>query len=535
MLRSLVGSEMCIRDRYMGIINHKPRTQIQNLSMDRHTKFYDLQELETYGNQMIKLVCDLYQKQDQYPVHPNIKPGSVRQQLPEHPPQQGESFEDIIKDTEKLIFPNMTHWQHPKLFGYYPATISHAAVIADIFNNGFLSPGITWYCCPAAAELENHVMDWAAEFLHLPECFKFSSTGGGQICTTTCDAIMLTVHASKQLKMKEHGITNADPRITKLVAYISDMGYHFEKPIRMKDIPHVRKIPYKWNPEKADFELDPEDYRRAIEQDIKDGLIPFWVGINMGTTSTCQVDPIAEISAICKANGLFVCVDAAYLGAAQVCEEYEYLWKQLDNVDYYIVNFAKWMLSGLNGTMFWVKNRHEYISTFMAEDPEYLRSLNVDGYEIVNYKDWQSGQGHRFAALRVWYVIRKFGVEGLQENIRNVVSLSKYFESLLRSDKRFQIIGTVKSGLVCYRYYSEDLDLATSNAVNKQFLEKIEEDTSHGHIVSSVTQGIYFLRFVVNCHTTLKADLDDFWAHSLKCIDEVLKIRNATSEVVEKN
>ncbi len=194
----------------------------------------------------------------------------------------------------------------------------------------------------------------------------------------------------------------------------------------------------------------------------------------------------------------------------------------LKDVDFYVVNFAKWMLTGLNGTMFWVKDRHEYISTFVAEEQEYLRQLNVDGYEMTNYKDWHVGQGHRFAAVRLWYVIRRYGVEGLKENIRNLVALARYFEQFVRSDSRFQIVGQVRSALVCLRYFDPEMKLADLNALNKRLLENIEEDTSFGHVVSSNTCGNYFLRFVVNCHTALKEDVESFWNHAKKCLDILL-------------
>ena len=495
--------------------------------------FFNPNQLVKNGTKALKLVAETYENFENIKVFPSIKPGFLRSQLPDAPPMKGEDFDEILKDTKNLLIPNMTHWQHPKFFGYFPSVIAHDSVIAEIIANSFNSPGFTWVCSPVHTELENIIMDWSVKMLNLPEKFLLKSKGGGMIANTVGDAIFLSVNAAKYRKMKELNLDHTNPDILKFVGYYSEHAHPQNlKALVIKDIPYKRALPVKYCAIAQNFVLDMEKFKYLLEEDLNNKLIPFWFGAALGTTSTCAVDCLDEIVALCEKHKIWVNVDAAFLGSTFVCPEYKKLYGNgLDGVDSLTINFSKLLLSGMNSALFYVSDKLLYNESLSGKsaalyiNPEFLKNQYSNDLDVVDYKDWQIGLGRRFSSLKMWFMIRSHGIEGLQNHIRSGVKLGELFESYIKEDKRFEMVTKREVSLICFRAIkyanNENIHPEKLNEVNKTLYEKVN-NSGEFLIVGTEANKIYFLRFVAGNPNTELKHVEAFWRHLLACHEELI-------------
>ena len=480
-------------------------------------KFFDTEALVSSGQEALNLISEEYNTLEKKEVVPNVQPGFLRNLLPEEPPTKGESLKQIIQDTRKFIIPNLTQWQHPNFYAYFPSNMSHGAIVGDMISLAFNTPGFTWVASPASTELENIVVDWIVKFLGLPEVFLLKNKGGGTISSTIGDAIFLSVHAAKHRKMQELGMEFTDPRVLKLVGYYTGISHSQNyKGLYIKDIPYRREIPIYYNEEVQNYQIKVEEFEKMVEKDVSDGLIPFWCGTTIGSTSLGCCDPIQEISQICKKHKIYLNVDAAWAGSALVVPEIrETMGKGLDGIDSIAINFGKWNMCGNNSAIYFVADKENYREALLGgPTPEYLKNKFTNEYDIIDYKDWQIGLGRRFNSLRIWFMIRSIGVEGLRENIVSKIELAKEFENLLNNNSRFEKICKRELSLVCFRLIKDQngnkIPDEKVNENNKKLLDSINE-TNKYHLVGSVVNNIHFLRFVVCNHNTTKEHIRKAW------------------------
>ncbi len=491
------------------------KTVLNNQQMN---KYFNPDHLLAGGEGALKLIVDEYKDIERKDVVPDVKPGFLRNLLPENPPSEAESIENILEDTKKFIIPGLTQWQHPNFYAYFPANMSHGAIVGDMISVAFNTPGFTWVASPASTELENIVVDWIVKCLGLPEKFLLKNTGGGTIANTIGDAIFLSVHAAKFRKVKELGIELHDPRILKLVGYYTGISHsQNEKGLFMKDIPYRRQIPIYFNEEIQNYQIRPEEFEEMVKKDISEGLIPFWCGSTLGSTSLGCNDPIPEVSKICKKYNIFLNVDAAWAGAALVVPELrEELGKGLEEADSMAINFGKWNMCGGNSALFYVADKSKYREALLGGPiPEYLKNQFTNEHDIIDYKDWQIGLGRRFNSLRIWFMMRSVGVEGMKQNILEKIELAKEFEKLLEQDSQFEKICKRELSLLCFRIIKDPKGQAIPedkiNEVNKKLLESINDSREY-HLVGSIVENVYFLRFVVCNHNTTVDHIQKAWA-----------------------
>ena len=418
-------------------------------------------EFRRYGKAVVDWIADYYDRLESLPVLAKVLPGQIRASLPAEPPLRGESFDAILPDIEKLILPGVTHWQSPNFFAFFPANASAPSILGELLSAGLGVQGMLWATSPACTELETHVLDWLVGMLGLPEEFLSSGAGGGVIQDTASSSALCALLAARE--RATNFATNRSGCDGRLVAYTSTQAHSsVEKAVQCAGLgrENLRLI------EVDDrFAMRPGALAQAIERDRHAGKIPCFVCAAVGTTSSNALDPVAQIGPICRDHGIWLHVDAAMSGTAALCPEFRHIHDGLDFADSYCFNPHKWMFTNFDCDCFYVADRKILIET-LSVLPEYLRNKATESGAVFDYRDWHIPLGRRFRALKLWFVIRHYGVEGLQHHIRRHVQLAQQFASWVESDERFELAAPVPLNLVCFRHRSGD-------AFNQELMDRL--------------------------------------------------------------
>jgi aromatic-L-amino-acid decarboxylase len=456
------------------------------------------QQLRSQGHSAIDWIADYLERAPSLPVLSQVEPGDVLASLPQHAPAAPEPFDAIIRDLEQKILPGVTHWQSPNFFAYFPANSSPASVAGDLLSSGLGVQGMLWATSPACTELEIRVLDWLVEMLGLPQHFLSSSAGGGVIQDSASSANLCAVLAGRERATNFDSNENGcDQRLT---AYTSSQAHSsIEKAIKVAGIGrrNLRII------EVDDkFAMRPEALARAIEQDKSAGRLPCFVGATVGTTSTLSIDPLEQIGNICREHNVWLHVDAAMAGTAALCEEFRHIHRGLELADSYCFDCHKWMFTNFDCTCFYVRDRKELTET-MTITPEYLRNAASAAGAVVDFRDWHVPLGRRFRSLKLWCVIRSFGIDGLKAMVRHHVQLTNQFVDWLHADDRFEIVAPVSLNLVCFRMRAGD-------EANEKLLHKLN---ASGKLYLSHTKlnGKYALRLCVGQTYTDEENVRSAW------------------------
>uniref|UniRef100_UPI00398F8269 aromatic-L-amino-acid decarboxylase isoform X2 n=1 Tax=Pristiophorus japonicus TaxID=55135 RepID=UPI00398F8269 len=462
----------------------------------------DFEEFRTRGKEMVDYVTDYLESIEQRPVYPLVEPGYLRQLIPDSAPQQPDSFEDLMKDVERVIMPGVTHWQSPHFHAYFPAAISFPALLADILSGAIGCIGFSWAASPACTELETVMLDWLGKMLDLPEEFLAgtSSGGGGVIQGTASESTLVALLAARnkmvtQIQAKSPDLEEVMIR-SKLVAYTSEQSHSSVERAGLIAGVKMRKLP---TDEK--FSLRGEALKQALEKDKALGLIPFYLCATLGTTPSCAFDNIMELGPICNSENIWMHIDAAYAGSAFICPEFRPLLNGVEFSDSFNFNPHKWLLVNFDCSAMWVKKRSALIGAFKM-DPLYLKHDHQDSGLITDYRHWQIPLGRRFRSLKMWFVLRLYGVKGLQEHIRKV-DLAHEFENLVRQDDQFEIINDVVLGLVCFRFKG-------SNDLNEKLIKRINEMRKI-HIVPCQLRDKFVLRLAICARTVESKHVQYAW------------------------
>ena len=419
---------------------------------DKKKTFHmDPDEFREHGHAVVDWIADYYKRIESFPVLSQVKPGEIRASLPAQAPQQGESFETILGDVERLILPGVTHWQSPNFFAFFNSNTSGPSILGDLLSSGLAVQGMLWATSPACTELETLALDWLVPALGLPEKFVSTNTGGGVIQDTASSAILCALLAARERATKFQ--SNQTGVADNLCAYASTQAHSStEKAI---GIAGVGREKLRLIPTGASFAMDPAALARAMESDRAAGLMPFFVCATVGTTSSHAIDPVPEIGPICRKFGAWLHVDSAMSGTAALCPEFRYLHDGMEYADSYCFNPHKWMFTNFDCDCFYVADRVALIRT-MSILPEYLRNQATESGAVIDYRDWQIPLGRRFRSLKLWFVLRHYGIEGLQFHVREHVRLAQEFAGWVREDERFELAAPAPLNLVCFRLQSGD-------------------------------------------------------------------------------
>ncbi len=419
------------------------------------------EELRRAGYALIDWIIDYHERIEDFPVLSQVAPGDVRTQLPATPPQHGESFDVVMADVERIILPGVTHWQSPDFFAFFPANVSGPGMLGDLLSSGLGVQGMIWATSPACTELETHMMDWLVAMLGLPQQFLSSTAGGGVIQDSASSATLCALIAAREratrFRTRDQGLESG------LVAYASSQAHSsLAKAMMVAGIGrnnlHLVAVD-------DQFALRPDALAARIARDKAAGLTPFFVMANVGTTSSGALDPIRPMGEICRAHDLWFHVDAAMHGSAAICPEFRAMHDGVELADSYTFNPHKWLFTNFDCNAFFVADRAALINA-LSISPEYLRNAATESGAVIDYRDWQIPLGRRFRALKLWFVIRHYGVAGLQHHIRQHVALAQEFAAWVAADSNFELVVTAPLNLVCFRHVGGD-------AVNQALLERL--------------------------------------------------------------
>jgi len=457
------------------------------------------EEFRKHGHEMVDWIADYYTRVESFPVLSKVRPGRVRESLPAQAPAQSEPFTKILSDVEKLILPGITHWQSPNFFGFFPCNASGPAILGELMSAGLGVQGMLWATSPACTELETLVLDWLVQALALPKKFHSTESGGGVIQDTASSASLCAILAARERATSFHSNRTGVPG--KLVAYTSSQAHSsIEKAIQIAGIgrDNLRLV------EVDDtFAMRPGALADAIARDKAAGLTPFFVCATIGTTSSNGMDPLPQIGPICRQHDLWLHVDAAMSGTAALCPEYRHFQDGLEFADSYCFNPHKWMFTNFDCDCFYVADRAALIKT-LSVLPEYLRNKATESGAVIDYRDWQVPLGRRFRALKLWFVVRHYGIEGLQFHIREHVRLAQEFAAWVRQDQRFELIIPPPLNLVCFLLNGTDEQ-------NQQLMDSLN-NSGELFLTHTKLNGRFVLRLCIGQTNTAERHVRNAWA-----------------------
>lgn len=408
-------------------------------------------EFRRHGYQVIDWIARYMQDVEHYPVLSRVAPDEIRARLPAGPPEEGEPFEDLLRDVDDLLMPGITHWQSPNFFAFFPANNSGASILGDLLSSGLGIQGMIWATSPACTELETHMLDWLVDMLALPRQFHSATRGGGVIQDSASSASLCALLAARE---RATGFASNHSGIRQpLTAYCSTQAHSsIEKAMMVSGLgrDNLRQIGTD-----DDYRLCPAKLAEALEADRTAGRKPCLVVATIGTTSSGACDPLPAIAELCRRYDVWLHVDSAMYGTAALCPEFRDLFAGLEQADSYCFNPHKWMFTNFDCDCFYVADRAALIRT-LSILPEYLKNKATESGAVFDYRDWQIPLGRRFRALKLWFVIRHFGVRGLQQKVREHVALGQQFAHWVDDHPEFVRAAPAPLNLITFRHAAGD-------------------------------------------------------------------------------
>ena len=423
----------------------------------------DLKDFRRHAHELVDWMADYLEHIEDYPVKSQVRPKDILKQLPEAAPESGEVFEQIFADFQQIILPGITHWQHPAFHAYFPANSSPPSVLAEMLTATIGAQCMIWQTSPAAAELEERMMEWLREMIGLPP--SFSGVIQDTASTATLCAILTAREQFSSFSCNREGLRTG-PRYR---VYCSEQTHSsIDKAVRIAGLgdENLRKIAVDEN-----FAMLPEALEAAIAADIRAGMQPLCVIATLGTTGSTAIDPLEAIGQICRRHGLWYHVDAALAGSALLLPEMRHLIRGAEMIDSFVFNPHKWLFTNFDCSAYFVQDPGALIRTFEIL-PEYLKT--PEDQRVNNYRDWGIPLGRRFRALKLWFVIRSYGVEGLQARLRAHLALAREFAGKVEQSPDFELLAPVPFNTICFRYKPPQIDdEETLNRLNSALLENL--------------------------------------------------------------
>jgi aromatic-L-amino-acid decarboxylase len=458
-------------------------------------------EFRENGYKLIDWITDYLKEIEKYPPLPQIKPGEIFARIPKEPPQNGQEIEQVLDDIDKILIDGITHWNHPGFMAYFNSTSSGPGILAELLSAAFNANGMLWKTSPAFTELEKAMMNWFRQMVGLPENYW------GIIYDTASTSSMHAIASAREqlnLGIREKGISGRTD-IPKLRLYCSQHAHSsIEKGALTLGIglDGVKKIQVN-----DKFEMISEKLEAAIQEDISKGIKPFCVVVTVGTTSTTSIDPVKNISEICEKYNLWLHIDAAYAGVAAMLPEMKWITDGWDKADSIVINPHKWMFTPMDLSIYFTR-KPDILKRAFSLVPEYLKT-QVDN-EVENLMDYGVQLGRRFRSLKLWFIIRYFGVDGLAERIGQHINLAKEFAGWIAEDKEFELLAPVPFSTVCFRYNPGNKSEEELNRLNEKLLEDIN---SSGKIFLSHTKlnSKFTIRLTIGSIRQEKRHIEEAW------------------------
>ncbi len=467
-------------------------------------------EFRKHAHELVDWIADYLENNRKYPVKSQAEPGDIFKKIPESPPDDPEEFSRVMDDFRRIIIPGVTHWQHPSFMAYFPANSSPPSVLAEMLTATLGAQCMIWQTSPAAAELEERMMLWLREMTGLPSEFT------GVIQDTASTATLCSILTAREKKSgfitNKSGIIDA----SRLKVYCSTETHSsVDKAVRIAGLgsDNIRRVGVK-----RDFGMDPDELRKTIEADKAEGLDPLCIIATLGTTSSTAMDPLADIGKVAYEQGVWLHADAAYAGTALLIPEYRWMIDGIEYADSFVFNPHKWMFTNFDCSAYFVKDEAALIHTFEIL-PEYLKTSEASA--VKNYRDWGIQLGRRFRALKLWFVIRSYGVEGLRSMIRNHLALAQGLLKKIEDHPDFEILAPMPLNLICFRFKPKGVSDETElERINSAILARINE-TGEVFLTHTKLDGRYAIRIVIGQTYVEQTDVDKAWSVIRESASEV--------------
>jgi len=461
----------------------------------------DAKSFRAEAHRLADWMADYLENVEKFPVKSQVLPRSIYNQLPLSAPMEEESMDAILKDFEKIILPGITHWQHPKFFAYFPANSSYASVLAEMITATIGAQCMLWDTSPAAAELEEKTMHWLRDLMGLPATFE------GVIQDSASSATLAAILSARE-RFSNYQI-NADgfESFKNLRVYASTETHSsIEKAVKIAGFGKNNLVKVSADEK---FRLNPEALETAIENDLKKGLQPVCVVATLGTTGTTAIDPLGAIARICSKHQIWLHVDAAFAGTALLLPEFRWMIEGAEAIDSFVFNVHKWMFTNFDCSIYFVKDKEALVKTFEIL-PEYLKT-QAHG-KVNNYCDWGVPLGRRFRALKLWFVLRSFGVEGIRKILREHLRLAKELSERISAHPDYEILAPLTVNLICFRFHPKDIsDENRLNELNEKLIAELNR-TGQLYLTHTKLNGKYTIRLCIGQTRVEQRHVDEAWA-----------------------
>ena len=460
----------------------------------------DIDEFRRAGHELVDWMADYLRDIENYPVRARATSGEILAQLPSTPPAKSASFDEIFDDFKEIVVPGMTHWQHPSFFAYFPANSSPASVLAEMITATLGAQCMSWETSPAATELEQCTMEWLRQMIGLPSDFE------GVIQDSASTATLCAILSAREQASKWRANENGLRRENNMVVYgSSECHSSVEKAVKIAGL--GRQNFHKVSVDDS-FGMDPHALANDIMADKASGKTPICVVAALGSTGSSAIDPLLSIADICRRNNLWLHVDAAWAGAALIDPKYRWMIAGIEQVDSFVFNPHKWLFTNFDCSAYFVRAPEALLKT-LSILPEYLKSQGGD--DVRNYRDWSVPLGRRFRSLKLWFVIRSYGVARLRQMIQAHIELAQELAAQIDMEDDFERLAPTPLALVCFRYRPAGVDPKWKlDALNEALVENINLSGA-AYLTHTRLRGAYAIRISIGQTTTERRHVEDLW------------------------
>ncbi|MBA1321264.1 DOPA decarboxylase [Pseudomonas plecoglossicida] len=460
------------------------------------------EQFRQHGHQLIDLIADYRQTIAERPVMAQVEPGYLKAALPVAAPHQGEPFETILDDFNKLVMPGLSHWQHPDFYGYFPSNGTLSSVLGDFLSTGLGVLGLSWQSSPALSELEETTLDWLRQLLGLST--QWSGVIQDTASTSTLVALICARERASDFALTRGGL-QGQPK--PLIVYASAHAHSsVDKAALLAGFgrENIRLIATD-----EQFAMQPAALQAAIEADLAAGNQPCAVVATTGTTTTTALDPLAAIGAISQAHQLWLHVDSAMAGSAMILPECRWMWDGIELADSVVVNAHKWLGVAFDCSIYYVRDPQHLIRV-MSTNPSYLQSA-VDG-EVKNLRDWGIPLGRRFRALKLWLMLRSEGVEALQQRLRRDLDNARWLAAQVEAAEDWQVLAPVQLQTLCIRHCPDGLEGAALDAHTRAWADRLN-GSGLAYVTPATLEGQWMVRVSVGALPTEREHVERLWAN----------------------
>ena len=460
----------------------------------------DPEEFRRFGHEIVDYIADYRARVESRPVMAPAEPGAVRARLPVSPPDQPEPFAHILRDVDDIVVPALSHWQHPRFFGYFPSNAALASVLGDYLSTGLGVLGLSWQAAPALTEVEETVTDWLRQMLGLSPAW--SGVIQDTASTSTLVALISARERLSDYALARGGLQSGEPP---LVVYCSSQSHSsVDKAALLAGFgrAHVRAIDTD-----AQYAMRPDALDAAIRADRAAGRRPCAVVATTGTTASTAIDPVGEIARIAREHGIWVHVDAAMAGSAMILPEHRGLWDGVELADTIVVNPHKWLGAVFDCSVYYVRDA-EHLVRVMSTTPSYLQSA-ADG-RVRNLRDWGIPLGRRFRALKLWSLIREQGVSGLQQRLRRDLANAQWLAGAVSAAPHWRVVAPVPLQTVCVRHEPPGLEGEALDRHTQAWADRLNRSGA-AYVTPAVLDGRWMVRISIGALETERHHVEQLW------------------------